>query len=168
MTTAEGIRVRPATAADLALLGAIEAAAASIFPAERIPAPAAVHSQAEFRAYLDAGLLWVAMEREGVVGFLAGRRLDGALHIDEVDVHPDYGRRGIGTALLQHALAARAALGLGRATLTTFRDIPWNAPYYRRLGFRELSDAEVSEALRELLERERRAGLSDRVAMVCT
>jgi hypothetical protein len=32
-------------------------------------------------------------------------------------------------------------------TLITFRGVPWNAPYYERLGFRELAEAEVTPGL---------------------
>ena len=32
-------------------------------------------------------------------------------------------------------------------TLTTFRDVPWNAPYYERLGFRTLAADEITPGL---------------------
>ncbi len=32
-------------------------------------------------------------------------------------------------------------------TLITFRGVPWNAPYYERLGFRELAESEVTPEL---------------------
>jgi hypothetical protein len=37
-----------------------------------------------------------------------------------------------------HAWAQRH--GLAALTLTTFTDVPWNMPYYERLGFRHLCD----------------------------
>jgi hypothetical protein len=42
--------------------------------------------------------------------------------------------------------------GAGRLTLTTFIEVPWNAPYYRRLGFRPLDDARLTAALRRHLD----------------
>ena len=52
-------------------------------------------------------------------------------------------------------------------TLTTFRHLPWNGPFYRRLGFEELSDAALTKELAEQLECEAAEGLdrSKRVAM---
>ena len=54
-------------------------------------------------------------------------------------------------------------------TLTTLRHIPWNAPWYQRLGFRVLETGELSEALRDLLQQEIQRGLpaDQRVAMCC-
>ncbi|CAN5517152.1 GNAT family N-acetyltransferase [soil metagenome] len=50
--------------------------------------------------------------------------------------------------------------GLDGLTLTTFRDVPWNAPYYRRLGFTDLPDTEWGPHLRAKVAREAAAGLS--------
>jgi hypothetical protein len=49
--------------------------------------------------------------------------------------------------------------GLDTVTLTTFSDVPWNAPYYQRLGFRTLAEAEVSEGLRRIRKQEAARGL---------
>ena len=40
-----------------------------------------------------------------------------------------------------------ARQGLPAMTLVTFRGVPWNAPYYERLGFRELAAPEVTPGL---------------------
>jgi hypothetical protein len=42
--------------------------------------------------------------------------------------------------LLDRAAADAAAKGLRALTLTTFAEVPWNAPYYARCGFRVLND----------------------------
>jgi hypothetical protein len=59
------------------------------------------------------------------------------------------------------------ASGYRAITLTTLRHIPWNAPWYQRLGFRALEDNELSQALCDLLSEEIQHGLpaEDRVAM---
>jgi hypothetical protein len=44
-------------------------------------------------------------------------------------------------------------------TLCTFRDVPWNAPFYQRLGFRPLASDELTPALGERMRREAEAGL---------
>ena len=52
-------------------------------------------------------------------------------------------------------------------TLTTFRDIPWNAPFYARAGFRVLASAELGPGLAALVRDEAARGLdpSERVVM---
>ncbi|WP_231929553.1 hypothetical protein [Micromonospora inositola] len=57
--------------------------------------------------------------------------------------------------------------GLPALTLTTFRNVPWNGPYYARCGFRELTGAQVTPGLTELLAAEAAMGLdpAERVAM---
>ena len=54
---------------------------------------------------------------------------------------------------------------LDRVTLTTFEDLPWNAPFYQRLGFRKLTEDELNAPIATLLERERAVGMIRRVAM---
>ena len=54
---------------------------------------------------------------------------------------------------------------LDRVTLTTFEDLPWNAPFYQRLGFRKLTEDELTAPIATLLERERAVGMIRRVAM---
>jgi GNAT superfamily N-acetyltransferase len=88
-------------------------------------------------------------------------------HLNELDVHPAYGKRGLGTALVE-AVCEWARVSNYRAiTLTTLRYIPWNAPWYQRLGFRILEDDELTAPLCELLHDEIRRGLpaDQRVAM---
>jgi ribosomal protein S18 acetylase RimI-like enzyme len=71
------------------------------------------------------------------VGFAAVIELDGHWHLEQIAVHPDHGRRGIGAALLGAARAGRDGI-----TLITFREVPWNGPWYARHGFTELPEAE--------------------------
>ncbi len=80
---------------------------------------------------------------------------------------PAHGRRGLGTRLVEEVCHWADAGGYGSITLTTFRDVPWNMPFYERLGFRVIPGAELSAALRAIVEDETRRGLnpSRRVAM---
>ena len=48
---------------------------------------------------------------------------------------------------------------LAAVTLTTFSDIAWNGPFYRRNGFEDLQEEELTEGLRAVLDAERAAGL---------
>jgi len=65
-------------------------------------------------------------------------------------------RRRFTSDKISHAFA-RLAKAVG--TLSTLRDVPWNAPFYGKLGFRILVERELTQTLRELLESEARLGL---------
>ena len=86
-------------------------------------------------------------------GFLITETVDGCLHVEQVSVDPSSARRGLGRTLLDHAAEQAAASGIPPLTLTTFADVPWNAPYYLRCGLRLLADAEVPAGLRAILQR---------------
>lgn len=163
--------IRPAKAADLASLAEIERRAGTRFDA--IPALAGVP---EILAPADAiaaaharGHVWIAARAEAdePIGFAYADVVDGALHLEELDVLPSWGRRGIGRALVASVVAAARRAGLAAVTLTTFRDVPWNAPFYARLGFRVLGTHELSPGLVALLVAEDARGLPRalRVAM---
>lgn len=95
-----------------------------------------------------AGLLWVAADgHDRPRGFLAARPLDGALFVVELSVAADRQRQGLGSALLQAALEHAARVGYRQVILTTFRDVPWNAPFYARRGFVELDEAALGPGL---------------------
>lgn len=83
-------------------------------------------------------------------------------------MHPDHARQGIGRQLIDAARQWAERHGLAGLTLTTYACVPWNAPYYRRLGFRVLADEEMAEGLRSLRAREAGRGLDawPRVAML--
>lgn len=100
------------------------------------------------------------------MGFLAGRLDGGRLHIDEVDVLRPRQGQGFGRALLAHAAAWARAHGLTALSLTTFRNVPWNAPFYASFGFREWDPADAPASIRQALLYEAAEGLRDRCAMV--
>ncbi|RAK68849.1 GNAT family N-acetyltransferase [Phenylobacterium kunshanense] len=116
--------------------------------------------------HLRAGTLWIAEADGQPVGFLAARVEDARLHIDELDVDRSYQGRGVGRRLLATAIDWARDHGVGRASLTTFRSIPWNGPFYASLGFREWSDDEIPPTIRQALAEESARGLPDRCAMV--
>ncbi|TRW18462.1 GNAT family N-acetyltransferase [Glacieibacterium frigidum] len=158
--------IRRATAADAALLPAIEQAAGASFAA--VPglewiADDRVLDAEEHAAAIAAGTAWVA-DDGGLVGFLTATVASDALHIDEIAVLPDRQGAGIGRQLIATAVEEARARGLSAVTLTTFRDVAWNAPFYARLGFVEASDARLVALLAE--EAERR--LPGRCAMLLT
>ena len=72
------------------------------------------------------------------------------LHVYEFSVHPDWQGRGIGTALLRACQIDARNCGFTAVTLTTFEQVPWNAPFYRRMGFRDVDPVEHQRLAREL------------------
>ncbi len=120
------------------------------------------------REGLRADRLWVAAdENDSPVGFALAGVVGENAHLDELDVHPAHGQRGLGTALVETVCNWAKASGYHAITLTTLRHIPWNAPWYQRLGFRVLEEHEMSEALCDLLHEEIQRGLpaDQRVAL---
>src|SRR3990172_1429377 len=74
--------------------------------------------------YQRAGRALVAVhDADEVAGYLIHDTVDGSLHIEQVSIHPDHGRRGLGRALIDRA-AEQASSWTNTITLTTFRDVP--------------------------------------------
>lgn len=104
-------------------------------------------SLASYRKALSEERVWVgglapsdpsnghSSQRLGPLGFCLATGSGQDLHIDEIDVLPSWQNQGLASALLQHLADEARAQGLRRLTLTTFVDVPWNAPFYARRGF---------------------------------
>ncbi len=163
------IHVRPARAQELALLPEIERRAGRRF--EEIEAlresPADVTPPEELAAAHERGLVWVAVTGDdGVIGFAYAAMLDGCCHLEELDLLPEHGRRGVGTALVDAVRAHAEGVGLRGVTLTTYRDVPWNAPLYRRLGFQILHPGALTPGLAAAVADEARRGLDPDLRVV--
>ncbi|RKN09081.1 GNAT family N-acetyltransferase [Streptomyces radicis] len=114
----------------------------------------------ELARFVRAGLSWVmAGSGDRPVAYLVADPVDGGLHIEQVSVHPANARRGLGRSLIEHAAAHATGRGLAALTLTTFAEVPWNAPYYERCGFAVLEASALTEGLRAVVARETAAGL---------
>jgi GNAT superfamily N-acetyltransferase len=105
---------------------------------------------------------------EVAAGALFADVVDGNAHIGQVSVHPRHGHRGIGRTLIEFVKGWATGQGLPALTLTTFTDVPWNGPYYRRCGFRPIPESELGPELAALLGAERARGLEHhpRLAMI--
>jgi N-acetylglutamate synthase-like GNAT family acetyltransferase len=107
--------------------------------------------QRRWRACLEAGSVYFAIDGAMPVGFAALEHLDGAAHLEQLSVLRAHGKRGVGGALLRAAIAHAA----GPLTLTTYRHVAWNAPWYARLGFQLLDEATLPAGLRARMAEER-------------
>jgi GNAT superfamily N-acetyltransferase len=164
---AGSVHIRLALAEDVPQLPAIELAAAALFPDVDLPALLRVVStpEAALSAAQRESRLWVAERHGTLAGFVLASRNGHRGYLDEMDVHPDHGRQGIGRALVGAVQAWARAGGLRSLSLTTFAHLPWNAPFYAKLGFRPLAEGELCPLLADALAAQRAAGLRQRVAM---
>jgi GNAT superfamily N-acetyltransferase len=162
-------RIVEARPDDLPLLPAIELAAARLLAGH---APESVLTGTTDLEVLKQaqrhGRLWVALADDAPVGFAHVAVIEPtAAHLEEIDVHPEHGRRGLGRRLVMAVCAWAATSGYREITLTTFRDLPWNMKFYSSLGFEVIPVEELRPALRLVIEDETRRGLDPtrRVAM---
>jgi GNAT superfamily N-acetyltransferase len=126
--------------------------------------PASVDALAR---YAEDGRSWVAVDHMDVpIGYVLVGVVDGCAHIEQVSVRPDRQGSGVGRALLERVRTWATDRGLSSITLTTFTDVPWNAPLYRHLGFRVLAEDEIGPELREVRDDETAHGL-DPTTRVC-
>jgi len=154
--------IRAARRDDLPALVEIERAAGELFRQLGMDAVADDDpgSVEELLPYLEGDRAFVATgAADGPVGYLLLDVVDDAAHIEQVSVHPRLARRGLGRALIERAATWARERGLRALTLTTYVEVPWNGPYYERLGFRFLGPDEETPGLRELREHERAHGL---------
>jgi GNAT superfamily N-acetyltransferase len=162
--------IRAARAAELGRLREIEREAATMFQALGMDAvaddePASLEALAVFQT---DGRAWVYVDAEDEpLAYLLVEIIDAAAHVEQVSVHPQGQRRGLGRALIDAVADWARERDLAKVTLTTYRDVPWNAPYYQRLGFTAIPHHQLTRGLRELRTQEAADGLDrwPRVAM---
>lgn len=121
-----------------------------------------------FEEYRRDGRLWVSADvADHPTGFVLVDLVDGAAHIEQVSVHPQHQGRGIGRELIAYVDQWAAGQGIAALTLSTFRSVPWNGPYYARLGFSELADDALTPGLARIRAAETAFGLdpAERVFM---
>jgi GNAT superfamily N-acetyltransferase len=112
------------------------------------------------REALAANCLWVAVDGNDVpVGFAYARAVEDHLYLQELGVLRSHQRHGIGGRLIEAVYEAAGERGFAAATLSTFADVPWNAPYYERLGFERLPHASLTPGMREIEAEEAAFGL---------
>lgn len=154
--------LRLATSSDLPLLQDIERAAGAPFAeiGMTVVADDEPPSIEELQHYCDDDRAWVHLDSGNRPdAYLIVDVVDGYAHIEQVSVHPAHAHRGIGRMLIEHAAQWARDRGHRALTLTTYVDVPWNGPYYERLGFRFVDDARLGPELREIRSAEARHGL---------
>ncbi|HLM96951.1 MAG TPA: GNAT family N-acetyltransferase [Acidimicrobiales bacterium] len=108
----------------------------------------------------------VLVSGDPAVGFACVEVVDGAAHLWQLSVRPEESRRGHGSALVAAVCHWARSEGYEAVTLTTFRDVPWNGPFYARMGFRALG--RLTPGLQAIRDHEKVIGdddLGPRIAM---
>ena len=117
-------------------------------------------SEAQWRRAIEAECAWVVADRdEHPWAFALCVVAADALHLQELDVAPEAARQGLGARLIEHVRQEAKRLGLPAVTLTTFAEVPWNGPYYERLGFQVVPEEAWDERLWQIRLDEARQGL---------
>jgi GNAT superfamily N-acetyltransferase len=134
---AQPYTVRPARPDDLPLLAQLEGEADQLFTSVFGDLDWDPPTDGERRAAEPGFLLVVG---DPVIGFAHVLELDECAHLEQIAVHPEYMGQGIGTALLEAACDRARDEGHAALSLSTFADVPWNAPFYAARGFTEVTD----------------------------
>jgi len=160
--------IRAANPEDYSVLPSMEQAAGLTYLQTRYKDLADGPNVSEHIAVDDR--VWVATCAAAVVGFVIAKVFADVVHIHELDVHPQFARLGHGRALITHVAHWARYRRSTALTLTTFSDVRWNAPYYKRLGFALIETPMPPGHLKTILEAEANTGLdmTHRVAMRMT
>ena len=156
--------IREARASDLPAMRDIEVAAGEAFRLLGMDAvaddpPPELQTLA---AYQQEGRAWVASDAgDEPVAYLLVDVVNSFAHIAQVSVHPLESRKALGRQLIDTAASWARARGLKGMTLTTFANVPWNAPYYARLGFRTVPESEWPDGMGQMVLEEAAHGLDD-------
>jgi len=162
--------IRLAAAEHLKAIPGIQVAAVSIFAESDVPLEFRYRTTDVdvLRDAQEGERLWVATDgNDHVIGYAMVEIFDGLAHLDDLDVHPEHAKQGIGSALLRVVIDWAMREQYAAMTLVTFRHLVWNAPFYEKFGFSEIKGEALNADLRELLQDEVAAGLSgrNRIAM---
>jgi GNAT superfamily N-acetyltransferase len=166
------VTIRFAVPQDAQLLPAIETSAAQAFRvindlswlADSPPMSIERHRQ-----LIALSTCWVALDVENQPqGFLSAERHGDDLHILELSVMQSMQGQGLGRSLVEAAKDYARSKRLRFVTLTTFKKVPWNAPFYSRIGFKADTSTDLDQRLAAILHEEYKHGFApgDRCAMV--
>ncbi|MEM6652153.1 MAG: GNAT family N-acetyltransferase [Pseudomonadota bacterium] len=155
----DGYAIRTARLEDIPALIAVDKAASALFAPTGLLTPEALQDHVPedvFEAEIPMGNVFVADDdRRSPVGFALVRPRGNGLYLDQVSVHPHHGQKGIGRALVIRIITEAEARRLPHVSLSTFRTVPWNGPFYGSMGFREIPPAKLDPYMREIEDAQR-------------
>lgn len=164
--------IRVAVLEDVFSLGRIEKSAATIFDPGIIPIELRDKTLPLYLLYegVKNKSLWVAFvpesEQQTIVGFALARSVEKFGHLAQIDVHPNFMQRGIGSSLVRRVISWAKEAERDELWLTTFEKIAWNAPFYKKFGFEEAVEKDQPDWIKFIrMKEEQQLPLSERIAM---
>lgn len=125
-------------------------------------------NRAEIEEAVRAKSIFVAEEASTLLGFIYLGMVDDHGHILEVSVDYKMQGKGIGGKLMQKAELWAKHHDFHALSLTTFKHVPFNGPWYQSQGFTEIDPGASYPELDDIIKSERRSDLnqSERIAMI--
>lgn len=150
--------IRPAALSEFSLLPALEADADAVF-GELSPPLSYGDFPPPGTAEEYAQAFHIMVVGRPPVGFVRLEVVDGQAHLEQLAVSPENAGQGLGRALVAAAKAWAHEAGFTAMTLTTFSQVPFNAPFYATCGFVELPADSWGTELAALRREEVASGL---------
>ncbi len=134
-----GIRIRLAGETDVPHLDDVELSAAKAFIGTEYVESRTVPLDLLYKLCRNK-TLWVAVDEKNMpVGFVACYPLDGFLYVHEISVAREAQGHGIGRRLMNVVEDHAIDQDYPYIGLITFRDVRWNGPFYKSLGYKEIA-----------------------------
>ncbi|MBN1399633.1 MAG: GNAT family N-acetyltransferase [Anaerolineae bacterium] len=93
-------------------------------------------------AVASSALFWVAESHERIVAYLMVEGWGSEAYVSRIAVAPDHQGQGLGSALLEQALALLARQGIQRVRLNTQEENRRSRALYAKLGFQETGESD--------------------------
>lgn len=155
----EGFQIDLATEADIPAMIWADKAASKLFEPTGLIEPEGLGDHVPedvFLSEIPNKTVFVARRQDDhAIGFAITRPRGKGLYLDQVSVHPEYGKKGIGRALVLRVIEEAEARRLPFVALSTFRDLPWNGPFYASMGFSEISRDKFEPYMHEIEDAQR-------------
>jgi ribosomal protein S18 acetylase RimI-like enzyme len=106
---------------------------------------------ADYPALIAKNVVYAVREGNELVAALVIWQEDDALYIDNIAVHPEHQKRGIGDLLLSFAEEKARAMNLTKLSLMTNEKMESNQAYYRKHGYVEVDRYQFTENRRAVV-----------------
>ena len=152
MPMTDGIVFRAAAQDDLAAMAEISVEARSRYRTMSSFAYVAETPAIAEHRFLEGRAIVAVTPAQTVLGFALTRPLDDLLLLDNISTSSRCRSQGVGKRLLDAVLEQATTERYPAVALTTFREPPWNGPWFRRFGFAQMPDGLIGPALRALIK----------------
>jgi len=141
---------------DASDLIAIDLAAGALFESTGLIKPHALSDHVPLDVLREAiakqCVMVVRGTDEHAVGFALFSWRENDPYLDQISMDPNHSQQGLGRRLLKSVFETVRNRGGRTICLSTFRDLPWNGPFYRSAGFREIPRDKLKPYMIEIEE----------------